>query len=124
MYKRQQQTELIRDLLNRGLSEEALKVAGNALTMYPRAAALADLQHECRRRADLANAAVGELAQVQGRVDEMIAAGQFQEATDYVLELLTVHENQIELNKLLARILQARKDAEKQAAIAQCVRCV
>jgi serine/threonine protein kinase len=116
-----QQTELIRDLLNRGLSEEAMKVAGNALTMYPRAAALADLQHECRRRVDLANAAVGELTQVQGRVDEMIVAGQFQEAADYVLELLAVHENQIELNKLLARILQARKDAEKQAAIAQCV---
>ena len=116
-----QQTELIRDLLERGFSEEALKVAGNALTMYPRAGALLELQRECRRRVDLASVAAGEFAQVQGRVEELITAGQFLEATDYVLELLGAHENQIELNKLLARILQARKDAEKQAAIRQCM---
>jgi len=117
-----QQTDLVRDLLRRGFSEEALKVAGNALGMYPRATNLIDLQRECRRRVDLANVAAGELAQVESRVDEFIAAGQFQEGTDHVLGLLGAHEGQIELNKLLARILQARKLAEKQAAIEQCMR--
>jgi hypothetical protein len=116
-----QQAELVRDLLNRGLAEEAMKVADNALAMHPRAAALAELQRECRRRVDLANAAVGGLAQVRARIEEMIAAAEYQQATDHVLELLAAGENQIELNKLLARILQARKGAEKQAAIAQYV---
>ena len=114
-----QQAELIRDLLNRGLAEEALKVAGNALAMHPEATSLLDLQRECRERVDLVNAGAGELAQVQERVNQLIAAGGLQEATDYILELLASNPNQNELNKLLARILQAPKDAEKHAAVRQ-----
>jgi serine/threonine protein kinase len=116
-----QQAELARDLVKRGFPEDALKVVGNALTMYPRATRLIELQNECRQQADLASVKAGELAGVQGRIDELIATGRFQQATDHVLELLGAHENQIELNKLLARILQARKDAEKQAAIRECM---
>jgi tetratricopeptide (TPR) repeat protein len=87
--------------------------------MYPRASELVSLQQECRRRIDLTNLKAGELAGVQSRIDELIGAGQFQEATDHVLELLGADLNQIELNKLLVRIVQARKDAEKQAEISQ-----
>ncbi len=116
-----QQAELTRDFLKRGFPEEAMRVVGNAVRLYPRAAELIDLQQECRRRIDLASASASEMAQVQAKVDELIAAGLFQEAADYVLDLTRIHENQTELNKLLARILQARKDAEKQAAIQQHV---
>ena len=116
-----QQAEFVRDLLRRGLAEEAFKAVENALAMYPRAAALTELQRECRRRVDLSNIKAGQMVQVQGRVEELIAAGQFQQAADYVLELLEAQENQSELNNLLARILQARREAERQAAILRCI---
>jgi serine/threonine-protein kinase len=112
-----QQAELVRNLLDRGLPEAAISAVGNALSTYPGAASLLALQAECRQRVDLANASAGELAQVQKRVDELIGSGKFQEATDYVLELHGGNYNQNELNKLLARILQERKEAEKQEAI-------
>jgi len=113
------QAEHVRDLLNRGFAEDALKVADNALAMYSRAGSLLDLQRECRQRVDVAKTKAGELAQVQESVDKLIAAGQFQAAENYVLELHEDYQNQNELNKLLARILQAKRDAEKQAAVSQ-----
>lgn len=112
-----QQAELVRDLLDRGLPEAAMKAVGSALATYPSAATLLDLQRECRRRVDLASASAGELAKVQQKIDELVGAGKFQEATDYVLELHGGSLNQNELGKLLARILQARKESEKQEAI-------
>ena len=114
-----QQVDLIRDLLNRGLAEEALKVAGSALVMYSRAAALVDLQRECRQRVEVAKSKAGELVQVQERVDKLLSTGQFRAAREYVLELTEEHQNQNELNKLLKRSVQAEREAEKQAAVQQ-----
>jgi serine/threonine protein kinase len=114
-----QQSELVGDLLKRGLPLEALKLVENALSIYPRATALLDLKRECRERADTANTVAGELAEIQKRVAELIADGKFKEGEDYVLDLIGHRPNWPELSQSLARVLQARKDAEKRAAIRQ-----
>ncbi len=112
-----QQAELVGDLLRRGLPEEAMKLLDGALAMYPRATSLLDLKQECRSRLEAANTTAGELALIESRVDEMIAAGRFKEGEDYLLELIGHNRNQSELGKLLTHVLQARNEAEKRAAI-------
>jgi serine/threonine-protein kinase len=114
-----QQAELIRDLLGRGLPEAATKAADSALGTYPGAPVLLDLQAVCHARLAAANASAGQLVQVQRRVEELIDARKYEEATDYVLELHGTNHSQNELGKLLARILQVRKEAEKRDAIRQ-----
>jgi Flp pilus assembly protein TadD len=65
----------------------------------------------------LAHASAEQLVEIQRRVEEWIAAGQYQTATDYVLELHGEANNSGEMSGLLSRILQARKEAETQLAV-------
>jgi serine/threonine-protein kinase len=111
------QVEFVRDLLSRGVPETAAKAAESGLATYPGAPALLELSLECRRLLDLATANAAQLAIVQQRVEQLIREEKFQEATDYVLELPGAVYGQNDLNKLLARILQARKDAERRKAV-------
>ncbi len=115
----QQQVLLARDLLNRDLPEAALSVVKNALAQYPRASALLDVKRECSQRIELRRQRADEVAQIQKRVDELTAAGKYQEAADYVLERQEHSKHLGELALILGRVMQSRKEYERNQAILQ-----
>jgi len=115
----QQQALLARDLLERDLPEAALTVVDNALAQYRRATPLLDLKRECSQRIELRRQRADEVAQIQRRVDELVAAGKFQEATDYILERRERTRDQGELGSILGRVMQAHREYDRERAILQ-----
>jgi serine/threonine protein kinase len=115
------ESERVQDLLKRGSPSQALQILESALGTFPRATVLLELERECRRQIDKSSTDVNEMAQIRGRVEELIGSLQFNQATDYVLQWLELHDNKIELNQLLAEITQAKREAEKRAETKRAV---
>ncbi len=119
-----QQVQIIRGLLERD-PQVALTAAEGALKLFPGEAALLELERECKRRLDAANASARELEQVQQEVNALIAEGQFKDAKDHVLQLMERHPAKTELGMILSRIVREEsvrevlKKARGEAAAAR-----
>jgi serine/threonine-protein kinase len=115
----QQHAVIVRDLLDRDQPEAALSVVQNALAQHTRAALLVDLKRECNQRIEMRKQRAEELAQIQRHVDELTAAAKYQEAADYILDLQEQSKDHGELGSILRKVMQARKEYQRNQAILQ-----
>jgi len=110
-----------REFLKKGLVDAALSSLEWSTQRYPREPALQDLLREARRQDELRKQQSQEVSGVETRVNELVAAGQFQEAVDAILDAVARLPSVPEFNSLLTRTLQLRKDQERRAKISEIV---